>query len=177
MTPVVADASLLEINATFVVEIIAFVVMVLVLGKYAYPRIMRVAEDRQRRIEEGVKAAEESKQRLAEVQQDVQRTLEEARGQAREIISRAHRDAAGEAEEVRIKGRADAEAVVRQAQEEIRAERDRAIQELRAEMSSLIVDAAGRLIGQTLDQRAHQRLIDESLTRVAGGSDGNGRRG
>lgn len=167
----VGDASLLEINATFLVEIIAFVAMLLVLGRWVYPRVIRAAEERQRKIEAGVRAAEEAEKRLASVQEQVAQTLDEARGQARDIIARAHRDAVVEAEEVRIRARADAEALLERAQGEISAERDRAIKELRSEVSTLVVDAAGRIIGEALDAKSHQRLIDEALGKV-GSADG-----
>jgi F-type H+-transporting ATPase subunit b len=171
MTAVVADAGLLTPNGTFVAEVIAFIAMIVILGRYAYPRIIRAATEREARIEEGLRKTDEAEKRLASVEQQVQQTLEEARAQAREVIARAHRDAVVEAEEVRIKARADAEALLERAQGEIEAERDRAIQELRTQVSALVIDAASRVIGESLDQRAHQRLIDDALTKV-GAADG-----
>lgn len=164
------ESGLLDINGTFIAEVIAFVLMVVVLGRYAYPRIMKAATAREERIAQGLRDAEEADKRLASVQEQLQKTLEEAREQAREIIARAHRDAVAEAEEVRIKARADAEALLERAQADIGAERDRAIQELRTQVSTLVVDAAGRVIGETLDSKKHQQLIDDALNKV--GADG-----
>jgi F-type H+-transporting ATPase subunit b len=163
MPHLVADAGLLDINGTLIGEVIAFIAMVLILARYVYPPIIRIATERENKIAAGVKAAEESEKRLAEVQEQVARTLAEARDQGREVIGRAHRDATGEAEEVRAKARADAEALLQRARAEIGGERDRAIQELRAEVADLVVEATSRLLGETIDRRAHQRLIDESL--------------
>jgi F-type H+-transporting ATPase subunit b len=66
---------------------------------------------------------------------------------------------------------------VARAQEEIRAERDRVFQELRAQVGSIAVEIAERVVGQSLDERAHQRLIDEFIDEVASGapSSGNGK--
>ena len=172
MTGVLADAGLLTPNGTFIAEVIAFILMIIVLGRYAYPRIMKAATAREAVIEEGLRKAEEADRRLASVNAEVEQKLEESREQAREIIARAHRDAIGEAEEVRIRARAEAEARLERAQAEIQAERDRAIQELRTQVSTLVVDAAGRVIGETLDPAKHQRLIDESLAKVGSGADG-----
>jgi F-type H+-transporting ATPase subunit b len=170
MTHLVADAGLLDVNGTLIAELIAFVLMVLVLAKFVYPRIIALATEREKKIEVGLRAAEEAERRLAEVQQQVQKVLDEARGQARDIVARGHQDGVLEAEEVMQRARAEAEALIERARSEIGAERDRAIQELRAEVANLVVEAASKLIGQTLDRGAHQRLIDEALDNVGAGA-------
>jgi F-type H+-transporting ATPase subunit b len=169
LTPLAATSGLLDINGTFIAELIAFLVMLAILAKYAYPPIMRAAEARQRQIEDGIKAAQEAERRLQAVQEEVQKTLAEARGQARETINRAHQEAAAEAEELRTRGRRDAEAQVEKARGDIQAEKDRAIQELRAQVSALVVDAAGKVLGAAIDEKAHARLIEESLRQVSPG--------
>jgi F-type H+-transporting ATPase subunit b len=163
----VGDAGLLDLNGTLVAEIIAFLIMLGILAKYAYPPIMRAAEARQNQIEEGLRAAAEAEKRLREVQTEVENTLNEARAQAREVIQRAHAEAVAEAEEVRTRARRESEALVARAREEIDAERERALQELRAQISALVVEAASRVIGQAIDASTHKKLIEESLAEVA----------
>jgi F-type H+-transporting ATPase subunit b len=170
LVPPADTAGLLAPNGTLVAELIAFVIMLGILGRYAYPPIMRAAETRQKQIEEGVKAAQEAEKRLQAVQKEVEETLAEARGQAREMINRAHHEAAAEAEELRDRGRRDAEAQVEKARGDIQAEKDRAVQELRAQVSALVVEAAGRVLGAAIDEKAHARLIEESLQQVSPGS-------
>jgi F-type H+-transporting ATPase subunit b len=162
-----ATSGLLEINGTFVAELFAFLIMLAILARYAYPPIMRAAEARQQQIEEGIRAAQEAEKRLQAVQKDVEKTLAEARAQARETINRSHQEAAAEAEELRDRARSDAEAQLQKARADIEAERDRAVQELRAQVGALVVEAAGKVLGQTIDERAHKRLIEESLSQVS----------
>ncbi len=159
-------SGLLTPNGTFFAELIAFILMILILGKWAYPAIIKAATERENKIEAGLKAAAEAEQRLASVQAQVEATLEEARTQAREIINRSHGEASGEAQEVLAKARTDADALIERARTEIGGERDRAIQDLRNEVSNLVVAATQRLLGETIDAKAHQRLIDEALTKV-----------
>ncbi len=166
MTSVVADAGLLTPNGTFFAELIAFILMILVLGRWVYPRIIKAATEREGKIEAGLRAAQEAEERLSKVQAQVDKTLEEARAQARDILSRSHGEATAEATEVIAKARTDAEALIERARGEIGGERDRAIQDLRAEVSSLVVAATQRLLGETIDAKAHQRLIDNALTKV-----------
>ena len=167
---VVADnAGLITFNVTLLLQIVIFVLMAWFLWRYAWGPVVRILAKREERIESGLRAAEESEKRLAQVTDEVQRVLDEARSQAREIITRAHQEATADADEVRNRGRRDAEAELQKALADIAAERDRAVQDIRNEMASLIVEAAGRIIGQSIDEKAHQRLIEESLEKVTAG--------
>jgi F-type H+-transporting ATPase subunit b len=166
----VADASLLEINVTFVVEVIAFVAMLLILGRWVYPRIMAAAENRQNQIARALSEAERSRQDAASALEDVSRQIEDARAQAREIIDRAHKAAVLETEELVRKGRRDAEAQLQHARSEIATERDKAIQEIRAQVGVLVVSAASKVLGEAIDSSTHSRLIEESLAQVDSGN-------
>jgi len=166
MPRLVADAGLLDVNGTLIAEAIAFIFLVLILAKWVYPPIIRVATQREGKIAAGVRAAEEAEKRLAEVQEQVAKVLDEARKQARDIVARAHADAVVEGEEVRARARAEAEALIERARADIAAERDRAIQDLRAEVSDLVVEATARVLGEAIDRGAHDRLIEEAISKV-----------
>jgi F-type H+-transporting ATPase subunit b len=159
-------AGLLTPNGTFFAELIAFVLMILILGKYAYPRIIKAATEREDKIEAGLKAAAESEERLSKVQVQVEQTLEEARTQARDILNRAHQEATADTAEVLAKARGDSEVLIERARTEIAGERDRAIQDLRTEVANMVVAASERVLGAAIDAKGHQRLIDESLQKV-----------
>jgi F-type H+-transporting ATPase subunit b len=161
-----ADSSLLTPNGTFFAELVAFILMILILGRYAYPRIMKAATEREDKIEAGLRAAQESEERLSKVQVQVEQTLEEARTQARDILNRAHQEATADTAEVLAKARGDAEALVERARTEIGAERDRAIQDLRAEVGNMVIAAAEGVLGSAIDDKTHQRLIDGALQKV-----------
>ena len=160
------SAALLEINGTFYVEVLAFLVMIAVLGKWAYPWIMQKAEERQNQIESALKQAEQARQDAQTARESVQKQLDESREQAREILNRAHRDAVVEVEELRAKARDEAKAASERAQNEIAAEKERAMRELRKETGALVVAAAGKVLGQAIDEKVDQRLIEESLRAV-----------
>ena len=159
-------SSLLEINGTFVVELLAFVVMVAALGKWVYPGIIKAATERQNQVEEALKAAELAKADVATSLADAKKELASARDSAREILDRAKREAATDADETRKKAQAESQAQLVRAREEIEAERDKAMQQLRAEVGNLVVSAAGRVLGHSIDATAHRQLIDESLAKV-----------
>jgi F-type H+-transporting ATPase subunit b len=166
MNPLVADAGLLDVNGTLIAEVIAFLLMLWVLAKWAYPPIIRIATEREQKIARALEEAERSRQEAAAAREDITKQLEEARAQAREIIAQAHKAAVTETEELVRKGRREAEAQIERARSEIAAERDKAIQEIRAQVGALVVLAATKVLGEAIDRKAHARLIDESLAEV-----------
>ena len=163
---VIADAGIIDFNLTGVLAFIIFLITIYLLWRLALGPISRIIEQREAKIQAGLRAAEEAERRLAEVQTEVQRMLDEARAEARALLTRAHQEVTADADAVRNRARQEAEAIVARAHTEIEVERDRAIQELRAQVSALVVDAAARLIRTTIDESTHRRLIEESLAEV-----------
>ena len=117
------------------------------------------------RAEETRRGAErelaEYREQLAGAREEANRIIEEARTTAEQLRA-----------DLQAKAERDAAATVAKAQEEIRAERDRVFQELRGEVAEIAVGLAGRVVGESLDATAHQRLIDSYIDEVAG----NGKR-
>ena len=91
-------------------------------------------------------------------------------GRGEPIIEEARATADQLRRDLQAKAEEEAQAIVARAQEEIRAERDRVFQELRAQVGSIAVEIAERVVGQSLDEKAHQRLIDEFIDEVASGA-------
>ena len=165
----IADAGLLQVNGTFFVELAAFLIVLAILSKTAYPKIISAAESRQNQIEDALKSAEQTRTEASAALADAKAELDTARQQARDVIDRAKREAAADVEELRKKAQAEAQAQVQQAQTEIAAERDRAIRELRTQVGALVVAAAGQVLGESIDAPAHERLIQESLAKLEPG--------
>jgi F-type H+-transporting ATPase subunit b len=156
-------ASLLTINGTLVFEIVVFLLMLGVLWRWVYPRVMEMAERRERALEAGLQNAQEAERQLSKVRGEVERILDDARAEARELVSQAQRRASAEAEAVRAQARKEADALLEAARAEVGAERDRALRRLRAHEASLVVAAAGRVLGDAIDAEAHRDLIERLL--------------
>ena len=166
-----AQASLLEINATLFVELIAFILMVLVLGHYVYPLIISVAESRQKQIEQQLAVAEQARldaqTRLAEATAQ----LEEARGQASDIIEGAKRSGDQLRAELSQKAHEEAARLTELAGQEIESERLRALESVRGEVADLVVAATEKVVGETLDDGRHRKLIDKAIREVGKSGD------
>ena len=91
------------------------------------------------------------------------------RAEGQEAVRRAQESAARLREELEARARQDADQIVARAREEVALERDQAIEQLRREFADLTITAAERVINQSLDRQAHQRLIDEVLVNSQAG--------
>ena len=147
-----------------VAQLVNFFLLLVVLRIFLYRPVLDMLDRRSQRIREGVEAADQSKERASQTEQEVAKQLQEARGQGQALITQAQEAAGRIQEESRSQARREAETLLERARGEIQLERDQAIAELRREFAALTVSAAEKVIGQSLDRAAHQRLIDEVLT-------------
>lgn len=154
-------------------QIINFTILLVLLRLFVYKPLLRLLDERRRRIQEGMEAAEQAKQRAAEAEKDVQAQLERARQEGQALIGQAQQIAARLQDQAREQARQDAEALLARARSEIQLERDSAIAHLRREFADITVAAAEKVINQSLDRQAHRRLIEEALAESALGGDGD----
>ncbi len=146
-----------------IAQLINFGVLLVILRLFLYPPLMRVLDERKRRIQEGLERAEQAVEQAQASEGEAKRIMEEARAEAREAVARSQETALRLREELEQRARIDADRIVTRAREEIAIERDQAIELLRGEFADLTIAAAERVIGQSLDRDAHQRLIDEVI--------------
>ena len=155
------DSNFLIPNGTFIVEVLAFLIMLAILGKYVLPRINKALEDRQEQIRsqfeasetaqhEAAEALEEYKKQLAEAREDAGRMREEAREQGAAIIAQMRQQAQGEAERITAS-----------AHNQIEAERQQALNSLRTEVGSMATTLASRIVGEALEDPARQSRVVE----------------
>ncbi len=156
-----------------IAQLVNFTILLIVLRLFLFKPIMRVVDERRQRIEEGLVASEQAAHAAEQSQEESRAVLEEARAEGRELVARAQETSARLREELEAQARRDAEQIVTRARSEMELESQRAIQALRQEFADLTVRAAERVVGQSLDRNAHQRLIDEVLVDSSFGRDGS----
>ena len=162
-------AGVVEIDGTVAVEVITFLVMLAVLGRYVYPEIIKVAEARQRAIAEQLKQAEEARAAAEAKLKEAEDRLNDARKSAQSVLDGATKSAEQLRQELKQKADDEAKRTVENARKQIEAERDQAIRSVRTEVADLVVTATEKVIGETLDDRRHRQLIERSIEEVASG--------
>jgi len=150
-------------NGTFIAEIVAFIVVLLVVGRYILPPINRMLSERQEAIRGELAAADQARADAALADADRRSALEHARAQAREIIEQAQRTAERLAEESRDRGQREYERLVTSADAEVRLARQRALEDAARQLGDLVVEVVERIIGREMDRAAHRDLIQEAV--------------
>ena len=147
-----------------IVQLVNFALLLLVLRLVLYKPILKMLDQRRERIAESLQAADSMKQQAAAAETQVQEELAKARAEGQALIAAAQQNASRIQEDARTQAKTEADALVSRARQEIELERDNAIARLRSEFADLTVSAAEKVINQSLDRSAHQRLIEETLS-------------
>lgn len=146
-----------------IAQVVNFFVLLFILRLVAYKPILKMLDERKQRIAEGLNAAEIARAEAATAQANIQAQLDTARKEGQEIVANAQNIATRIQADAREQSQKDREAALDRARVEIQQERDRAIASLRGEFADITVSAAEKVINQSLDRQAHQRVIDETL--------------
>ncbi len=164
--PSVVGANFLVPNSTFVVELVAFLIVLYILRKYVLPRLNGVLDERQKTIRKGVEDAEKAKQRAEEAEADYRKTIDQARQEARTMVDEANRLGEQLKVELRQKGEQEYERIVSRARSDIDASARRASEELRQNLSETVILVVRKVVGEGLDTDAHRELIDRTISEV-----------
>jgi F-type H+-transporting ATPase subunit b len=163
-----ATSNFLIPNGTFIVEVIAFLIVVGVVWRYILPPLNKMLAERQGTIAAELAAADEAKEDAARADTERRTELERARSRAREIVEQAEHVAERLTEEGKLRGQDEYQRLVSSAEAEARLARQRALEEAAARLGELVVDVVERIIGREMDAAAHRDLIDEAVAALAG---------
>jgi len=158
--------------ANLLFQIIAIVLLLAVLNRYAFPPVIRVLDERATKVRESLEAAEKARQDVINAEARGTQELQEARVQAQEIVSRAREQSEQTISQARGAAREEAEKVRVQFEQQLAAEQVRAREELRREVVDLAILAASRVVRRSLDENQHRELIDETLREAVASQQG-----
>ena len=144
-------------------QVVNFFLLLVILRLTLYKPVLKMLDERRQKIAEGLNAAELARAEAASAQANIQAQLDTARREGQELVANAQGIATRIQTEAREQSNRDREVALERARSEIQLERDRAISELRGEFADIAVSAAEKVINQSLDRQAHQRIIDETL--------------
>ena len=148
-------------NGTFFVELIAFAIIVFVLGKYVIPPINKAMTARQDAIRKEFADLDQAKADAKSAEDEFRAQIADARHEAARIREEAREQGAAIMAELREQAQADAARIVEHAHAQIEADRQHAVTSLRAEVGSLATDLAGRIVGESLEDEARQSRVVE----------------
>ncbi len=169
---------LLSINPGLMVwTAITFGISVFVLWRFAFGPLQKVIDERRSKITESIDTAEETRAEAARLLSEYRETLASVRAEAEEILERSRKAGDTTKAEILAEARHQAQRTVEKAQEQLERDVRVALQQLKGEIAGLTLMATEQVVGRSLNDADHRRLIDEAL-RTANLDDlelGNGR--
>jgi F-type H+-transporting ATPase subunit b len=152
-------------NATFLVELVAFAIILFVLAKYVIPPINKAMTDRQNQIRKEFSDLEEAQADARAAEKEYKDQLAEARHEAAKIREDAREQGAAIIADMRKQAQEESERILRHARAQLEAERSQAVQSLRTELGSMATELAGRIVGESLqDDDRRARTVERFIT-------------
>src|SRR3989339_1381184 len=146
-----------------IAQIVNFLVLLFVLWKFAYGPVLAMLEKRQKKIEKGLKDADEAHKKLGESEEKQKNILRKAREEAKDIVEKARKQAEKSKSEIAAEAKTQAEKILAGAKSEIEQEKAKTIAEIKSEIGGLVVAATEKVIEEKMSSEKDKKLIEESL--------------
>lgn len=153
-------------NGTFVVELVAFLVVLFVIAKYILPPINKAMDERQATLRQALTDAETARRRAEEAEADYKKAMDEARAEARALVDQANRAGEQVRNQLHERGEQEYQRILARAQSDIDASARRAAEDVRRDLSTLVLTTVERVVGSGFDATAHRELIDRTIAEV-----------
>jgi F-type H+-transporting ATPase subunit b len=143
--------------------IISFILLLMILKKIAWGPILKALDEREKGIKDAIKSAADAQAAANRTLAEYKTQMAEARAEAQSIIAKSRQDAERIRDEIISKSKVDAQSITEKATKQIDLERQEAIHQIRAEIATMVVDAASKVIRRALNEEDHKRLILDTL--------------
>ena len=156
----------MNINSTLIGQAIAFAIFVMFCMKFVWPPLIGAINERQRKIAEGLNAAEKAKADLATAEQDVEQELNLAKTRAAALIEQANKSGNQLVEDAKAQAQAEGERIRQQAQAAIDQEINQARESLRNQVAELAVLGAEKILQEKVDMQTHASMLDQLAAKL-----------
>ncbi len=146
---------------------VIFVLLLLVLGKFAWPPIMQALDEREKGIADNIAAAEAKHVEAKELLTQYEARLASAAEEVRELLDEARRDAEHTKTQIVNEARQAAQAEHDRSMRDVQQATDVAMKQLAEKSASLAIELAGKVVGDELTQTHQDRLVREALGKLA----------
>lgn len=149
----------MNVNATLFGQAITFAVLVWFTMKFVWPPIMKAMQDRAKRIADGLAAAEQGHQKVAQAGKEYEARVNEGRQQAAEVLAKAHKQGTDMVEQAKETAREEGKRLIEAARHEIAREREQVREQLKQQVAALALAGAEQILMREVDRKAHDDLL------------------
>lgn len=156
----------MNINVTLLGQMITFAIFIWFTMKFIWPPVIKALQDRQKKIAEGLDAAERGIHSLELSKQEAVKIIHKAKEESSQLIDQAHLRGSKIVEEARTHGRNESHRLVLQGQAEIEQNVDQAKLALREHTVEIAIASAARILGTKMDKKAHDDMLNELIEQI-----------
>ena len=156
----------MNFNLTLIIQMLVFAILIWFTMKFVWPMILGPMEERSRKIAQGLAAADQGQQSLAQAQTKADEVIREARERATHILDQAQKRANELVEQAKGQANAEGARLVASAQTQIELEATRARESLRKDVAGLAVRAASKVLEREIDATTHAELLNKLATQI-----------
>ena len=151
----------------FIFQLVTFIIVLLILRRWVFPKLVATLEARRKTLEESLVQAKKTEETLAKAEESASHVLHKARQQADEALVEAKNQAKELVAKSEEAAKLQAERILQETQSQIAQERDKLRHELRDELAGLVAEASSKVIRAKLNAKEDERLIEQSLKEIA----------
>ena len=152
----------MNINAPLLAQAVVMIVFVAICWRYVYPPILSVMKEREKKISDGLEAAKKADDSLEEAKLAFEKELDQAKGEAAEILDKANTRASKIVSDASAKAEAEAEKILSSAATTIENETNKAKEELRQQMSEIIIDTTQKILNSEISEEKHEEILKKA---------------
>ena len=156
----------MSLNATLLIQMTVFAVVVLFSMKFIWPMIMEAIEERNKSISDGLAAAEQGQKKLSEAETEVNTLIKEAKQQASTILDQANTRASGIVESAKSEGTLEREKIISTAPDEAQQELTKLRENLRKEVAGLAISGAEKILTREINTTDHKEMLDKLANKL-----------
>ena len=161
--PVAANSLITVIPGLMVWTLVCFLIVFLVLRRYAFGPIQKIIDDRRDRIHRSIEQAEQARDEAAKLLDEHRAMLVQARGQAETILEDARKVAESQRERLQGELETDRKRRLAETERQISFETQRALDQIKSEIAELALITTAKVTGDLLTPEDHRRLIDSAV--------------
>jgi F-type H+-transporting ATPase subunit b len=153
-----------------VTQIIGFLILIPLLNKFLVKPINAILDKRQQEIKDTYDQLDADRESMLHTRQEYEKRLAGIEAEARETIQVAIKEAQALRDNLVADAKKQAQAIIDEGRNDTERDRQKAFLEMRKEVVSLAIAAAGKVVNETLDVQRHTKLVDEFISNVGSGS-------
>ena len=149
-----------------IAQIINFLILLAILYKFVYRKLLSTLEDRRLKIEKGVEDAKKAGAELKSIVEEKEKTLIIAKQEAQKILDETKKIAESEKQKIIIEAKKEKEKIIKETQEELIKEKGKMIELAKDELGELVILATKKTLEKIIDDKKDKQIIEETVKKL-----------